>query len=162
MFRRRLLYEKLLAFLKCKKWFEPHWEVIWSVCRIYQATNTVTLKRASEEQTCCVQQCRYVRTCIYVGGWDLRDNHLTKKIRARPSCVPPSSRVLFVVKVFFSRDSFGLSCISQKLGKISTEAWTHGFSIMSNVLDFNHHLRSVMDWPLRIKMWMNAYLAGCL
>ena len=109
MFSRRLLYEKLLAFLKCKKWFEPHWEVIWSVCRIYQATNTVTLKRASEEQTCCVQHCRYVRTCMYVGGWDLRDNHLTKKIRARPSCVPPSSRVLFVLKVFFRKKKI-LAC----------------------------------------------------
>ena len=63
---------------------------------------------------------------------------------------------------FFSRDSFRLSCISQKLGKISTEAWTHGFSIMSNVLEFNHHLRSIMDWPLRIKMWMNAYLTSSM
>jgi len=30
--------------------------------------------------------------------------------------------VFFCGKSFFSRDSFGLSCISQKLGKISTEA----------------------------------------
>ena len=56
---------------------------------------------------------------------------------------------VFFVKVFL-RDS-----ISQKLDKISTEAWTH---IMSNVLEINQYLRSVMDWPLRIKMWMNAYL----